>query len=126
MSGGLENAPIRQQRLAQMCAGRTGWTREVVLGGAEHLTFTDLEYLPRTAGTVPISSILLGTIAPDRAQAAISAYVTAMFDHFLRGRPAPLLDTHPTVPRDHLYRLTLTIRHGVGRDEFAPLEIAWR
>ncbi|WP_405485790.1 alpha/beta hydrolase family protein [Nocardia sp. NBC_00511] len=82
----------RRQILDRMCAGRTGWTRELVLAGTRHWDFTDLDYLPRSVMSAPLLSDQVGAIAPERAHAVVNAYLTAMFDHFLRGRPEPLLD----------------------------------
>lgn len=65
--------------------------------GAGHLSFTDLPHaaLPgNLPGHLPADTYaaLLGTIAPARATALTRAYTRAFADHFLRGRPAPLLD----------------------------------
>ncbi|MBU3061061.1 hypothetical protein KO481_05940 [Nocardia sp. NEAU-G5] len=92
MADGRADQVTRRRRMGLMCAGRVGWTRAVVLADSGHLSFTDLEYLPPSVTRAPAVSSLFGTIAPDRAHAAITAYVKAMFDHILGGRPEPLLD----------------------------------
>ncbi|MEC3918312.1 alpha/beta hydrolase family protein [Nocardia sp. CDC160] len=94
--GNTPDPDVRRTSVDSMLAGRTGWTRELALSGAGHWAFSDLVYLPRQLAESPILSAYLGTIAPDRAHAIIRAYVTAMFDRFLRGRPAPLLDANPS------------------------------
>ncbi|MFJ3216298.1 hypothetical protein ACIPLC_10305 [Kitasatospora sp. NPDC086801] len=73
------------------------WGRQLQTLGAGHLSFTDL---PHTAlpgnlpGRIPADAYarLLGTLDPARATAVTRAYTLAFVDHFLRGRPAPLLD----------------------------------
>ncbi|MEC3953638.1 hypothetical protein VMT65_11395 [Nocardia sp. CDC153] len=93
--GDTPDAEVRRASVDSMLAGRTGWTRELAVAGAGHWAFSDLVYLPRQLAESPVLSASLGTIAPDRAHAIVRAYVTAMFDRFLRGRPAPLLDAGP-------------------------------
>ncbi|MFJ2810509.1 alpha/beta hydrolase family protein [Kitasatospora sp. NPDC087271] len=73
------------------------WGRQLHTFGAGHLSFTDLPHaaLPgNLPGHLPADTYaaLLGTIAPARATALTRAYTRAFADHFLRGRPAPLLD----------------------------------
>lgn len=72
-----------------------GWKRELELVGAAHYSFTDLPSLapPIVNEIAPeATAYFIGTIHPDRADRAVRAYVAAMFDRFLRDRPAPLLD----------------------------------
>ncbi|QIS11997.1 alpha/beta hydrolase family protein [Nocardia arthritidis] len=95
--GSWADPDIRRRTVDRMCAGRVGWTRELVLAGAGHWSFSDLGYLPRQVAEAPLLSGLLGTIPADRAHTVIRTYVTAMFDRYLRNRSVPLLDA-PTSP----------------------------
>lgn len=78
-------------------AHQRGWGRQLRLGGAGHLSFTDL---PHAAGPgelaahlpADVYAELLGTVAPGRATELTRAYTRAHFDRFLRGRPSALLD----------------------------------
>lgn len=97
MFGSWADPDTRRRTVDLMCAGRAGWTRELVLEGAGHWSFSDLANLPRQLIESPALSSQFGPVTADRAHTVIRAYVTAMFDRFLRGRPAPLLDA-PTSP----------------------------
>jgi predicted dienelactone hydrolase len=73
----------------------TGWRREVVLGGAEHATFTDMEsMLPQIARQLrlPAKTIAdtIGTIRPGRAVTAQRVALAALFDGWLRGQDSAL------------------------------------
>ncbi|WP_425528114.1 alpha/beta hydrolase family protein [Yinghuangia seranimata] len=74
-----------------------GWRRMYVLEKSRHVSLTDVEVLmPQIAaalGQPPESTEpMLGTIRPDRAVAALRAYVMAFFDLHLRGRHTRLFD----------------------------------
>ncbi|MFE2723588.1 alpha/beta hydrolase [Kitasatospora sp. NPDC059327] len=78
-------------------AHQRGWGRQLRLGGAGHLAFTDL---PHAAGPgelaahlpAEVYAELIGTVAPGRATELTRAYTRAHFDRFLRGRPSALLN----------------------------------
>ncbi|MGW2871240.1 alpha/beta hydrolase [Kitasatospora sp. NPDC001225] len=82
------------------------WGRHLRTLGAGHFSFTDLPHAA-VPGNLPshlppeLYAALLGTIAPARATALTRTYVRAFADHFLRDRPAPLLDApsprHPEI-----------------------------
>lgn len=82
------------------------WGRQLRTLGAGHLGFTDLPHTAapgHLADHLPADTYasLFGTLAPARATALTRGYVRAFADHFLRGRPAPLLDgpspRHPEI-----------------------------
>ncbi|WP_129840967.1 alpha/beta hydrolase [Streptomyces sp. RFCAC02] len=64
----------------------TGWKRWVSVGGAGHLSFTDVAPLGEQVG------FPLQDLDGARCDAITRAYVTAFVDRHLRGRDAPLLD----------------------------------
>lgn len=79
----------------------TGWKMDVTLRGATHGSFTDLQaLLPQLDRALDLDdddvATAIGTIDPDRSVAAQRAYLTALFDQHLRGRPQPLLDGRGT------------------------------
>ncbi|MEU8687892.1 Tat pathway signal protein [Streptomyces sp. NPDC048665] len=70
-----------------------GWTRQLTLLGSEHASFTDAEALVpqlhlRRADRIDD----IGTIDPGTAIRTNEAYITAYFDHWLRGRCGKLLE----------------------------------
>ncbi|WP_107101030.1 alpha/beta hydrolase family protein [Streptomyces graminilatus] len=70
-----------------------GWTRQLTLRGSEHASFTDAEALLPQLGLPPETQRQnLGTIDPATAIRTNEAYVSAYFDHWLRGRSGRLLD----------------------------------
>jgi hypothetical protein len=69
----------------------TGWKRWLVLEGAVHPSFTDLDMLARQIG-VNLGSTLTGTRSVDLTR----KYVAAFFDLHLRGKRQPLLDKPST------------------------------
>ncbi|MEV0684925.1 hypothetical protein AB0I35_13770 [Nocardia sp. NPDC050378] len=90
--GDWSDSGVRRNSVDLMSAGRTGWTRELLLTGAGHWTFSDLKGLPAHVANTPALSSLLGAIDPQRAHTVVATYVSAMFDRFLRNRPTPILD----------------------------------
>jgi predicted dienelactone hydrolase len=91
-----------------------GWKLNLQLPGSLHQSFSDYQLvypqlLPKIFGQTPIvdDSIALrvGTIDPDRSVTAQSAYLTAVFDQFLKGRPQPLLrEESPRFPEVRFVR----------------------
>lgn len=74
-------------------ANTDGWSRQVRLIGSEHASFTDAEaLLPQLALSPDVQAAALGTIDPATAVRTTEAYVSAYFDHWLRGRDGRLLD----------------------------------
>jgi hypothetical protein len=70
-----------------------GWTRQLTLRGSEHASFTDAEALvPQLHLPVATRTDDIGTIDPATAIRTDEAYVSAYFDHWLRGRSGRLLD----------------------------------
>jgi dienelactone hydrolase len=65
----------------------TGWKRWLLVAGAVHASFTDLELLADQVG-VDIGADLPGARSPDITR----AYVRAFFDQHLRSEPRALLD----------------------------------
>jgi hypothetical protein len=65
----------------------TGWKRWLLVAGAVHASFTDLALLADQAG-IDIGAGLPGARSLDITR----AYVRALFDQHLRGRPQALLD----------------------------------
>jgi predicted dienelactone hydrolase len=61
-----------------------GWKRWLTVSGADHYSFTDLDYLVDQAGALAIPGA-------DRTESLTRAYVGAFFDQHLRGIPQPLL-----------------------------------
>ncbi|MEU7109066.1 dienelactone hydrolase family protein [Streptomyces sp. NPDC046215] len=75
----------------------TGWKRWLDVPDGGHLTFTDVPWIVDRFGRpdqLPPQQVggALGTVPGDRATALTRAYVSAFFDHHLRGRHTPLLD----------------------------------
>ncbi|MDX3452168.1 hypothetical protein PV396_09485 [Streptomyces sp. ME02-8801-2C] len=63
------------------------------LRGSEHASFTDAEALLPQLGLAPAPQTQnIGTIDPATAIRTNEAYVSAYFDHWLRGRSGRLLD----------------------------------
>ncbi|HEY3607469.1 MAG TPA: alpha/beta hydrolase [Pseudonocardiaceae bacterium] len=62
-----------------------GWRRWLTVAGADHYTFTDLDYLVNASGVLSIPD------AP-RSIAITTTYVGAFFERQLNGIPEPLLD----------------------------------
>lgn len=84
----------------------TGWKRDLWWPEAAHNSFTDYQsLLPRLDRAVALPDGLragmIGTIGPDQSEAAQRTYLTAFFEHALRGRTRPVLDgpspRHPDV-----------------------------
>ena len=70
-----------------------GWTRQLTLRGSAHASFTDAEALLPQLGLPPATQTQdIGTIDPATAIGTNEAYVSAYFDHWLRGRSGRLLD----------------------------------
>jgi dienelactone hydrolase len=70
-----------------------GWSRQLTLIGSEHASFTDAEaLLPQLRLSPPVQTADIGTIDPATAVRTTEAYVSAYFDHWLRGRDGRLLD----------------------------------
>ncbi|MGW3199258.1 alpha/beta hydrolase family protein [Streptomyces sp. NPDC001118] len=70
-----------------------GWTRQLTLLGSEHASFTDAEALVPQLHLRPSDQIDdIGTIDPATAIRTNEAYVSAYFDHWLRGRSGRLLE----------------------------------
>ncbi|ANP51492.1 dienelactone hydrolase [Streptomyces griseochromogenes] len=70
-----------------------GWNRQLRLRGSEHASFTDAESLLPQLGLAPVTlKHDIGTIAPAAAVRTNEAYVSAFFDHWLRGTRGHLLD----------------------------------
>ncbi|MBO8195636.1 alpha/beta hydrolase [Streptomyces oryzae] len=65
-----------------------GWKRWLTVAGSGHFTFIDLPILGGQAGVTDPSAPLSGK----RSGEITTQYVTAFFDHHLRGLPRPLLD----------------------------------
>lgn len=65
----------------------TGWKRWLVVEGAVHPSFTDLDML---AGQIGVK--LGGTLTGTRSVDLTRRYVAAFFDLHLRGKRQPLLD----------------------------------
>ncbi|MFG3055188.1 alpha/beta hydrolase family protein [Kitasatospora sp. NPDC048239] len=77
---------------------QNAWGRQLRMRDAGHLSFTDLPHTAapgNLAGHIPADAYaaLLGTITPTRATELTRAYTRGYFDHVLRGRPAPLLNS---------------------------------
>ncbi|MGW4382635.1 alpha/beta hydrolase [Kitasatospora sp. NPDC004531] len=75
-----------------------GWGRQLRFHGTGHLSFTDLPHAAVPGGLpqhLPADTYaaLFGTLAPARTTELVRGYTRAHFDHFLRHRPAPLLDS---------------------------------
>ncbi|MEU1183803.1 Tat pathway signal protein [Streptomyces sp. NPDC005820] len=69
-----------------------GWTRQLTLRGSEHASFTDAEaLLPQLGLPSATQTEDIGTIDPATAIRTNEAYVSAYFDHWLRGRSGRLL-----------------------------------
>jgi dienelactone hydrolase len=62
-----------------------GPKRWLTVAGADHYTFTDLDYLVDRSGALPIPGA-------DRSIAMTRAYVGAFYTRYLKGVPQPLLD----------------------------------
>ncbi|MEU9443576.1 Tat pathway signal protein [Streptomyces sp. NPDC048304] len=70
-----------------------GWNRQLTLLGSEHASFTDAEALIPQLGLRPSERTDdIGTIDPATAIRTTEAYVSAYFDHWLRGRSGRLLE----------------------------------
>ncbi|KOV60543.1 alpha/beta hydrolase family protein [Streptomyces sp. MMG1121] len=70
-----------------------GWTRQLTLRGSEHASFTDAEaLLPQLHLPCSVRTADLGTISPTTAIRTNEAYVSAYFDHWLRGGSGELLE----------------------------------
>ncbi|MFI9808516.1 alpha/beta hydrolase family protein [Streptomyces sp. NPDC052301] len=70
-----------------------GWTRQLTLRGSEHASFTDAEaLLPQLRLSPCVQTADIGTIDPATATRTDEAYVSAYFDHWLRGRSGRLLE----------------------------------
>ncbi|GAA2248080.1 hypothetical protein GCM10010232_39230 [Streptomyces amakusaensis] len=81
---------------ARWRAAQQGWGRHLHLAGGGHLSATDLAGYAEAIGLrerwpEPLWGELLGTVAPERATAAVRAFTVAFFGRFLAHRPAPLL-----------------------------------
>ncbi|WP_131099263.1 alpha/beta hydrolase family protein [Streptomonospora litoralis] len=79
----------------------TGPFTELYLPDAEHMSFTDSQWiLPQVGRRLELNGRKwedavtgsVGTVDPQRSVAAQRAYITAFFDRHLRGEGAPLLD----------------------------------
>jgi predicted dienelactone hydrolase len=77
-----------------------GWNRQLTLLGSEHASFTDAEALiPQLRLRPAERTDDIGTIDPATAIRTTEAYVSAYFDHWLRGRSGRLLEgPSPTYP----------------------------
>lgn len=74
-------------------ANSRGWLRDLTLRGSAHQTYTDLAaVMPQTGLPRDVVEAAIGTTDPDRAVAAVRAYVTSFFDRWLRCRDDHLLD----------------------------------
>ncbi len=74
-------------------ANTPGWTRQLTLRGSEHASFTDAEaLLPQLNLPPDVVTGNIGTIDPAVALRTQSAYLSAFFDRWLRGRDNGLLD----------------------------------
>jgi predicted dienelactone hydrolase len=74
-------------------ANTPGWAGELTLRGSQHASFTDAEaLLPQMGLSSAVQTQDIGTIDPAEAIRTEEAYVSAFFDHWLRGRHNPLLD----------------------------------
>ena len=62
-----------------------GWKRWLTVSGADHYTFTDLNYLIDQTGALPIPGA-------DRSIKLTRAYISAFFEQHLKAIPQPLLD----------------------------------
>ncbi|MEH0420640.1 alpha/beta hydrolase family protein [Streptomyces sp. B21-083] len=70
-----------------------GWTRQLTLRGSEHASFTDAEALLPQLGLPPATQTQnIGIIDPATAIRTNEAYISAYFDHWLRGRSDRLLN----------------------------------
>jgi dienelactone hydrolase len=70
-----------------------GWSRRLTLRGSEHASFTDAEaLLPQLRLPPATRTQNIGTIEPATAIRTNEAYLSAYFDHWLRGRSGRLLD----------------------------------
>ncbi|MEU5536121.1 Tat pathway signal protein [Streptomyces sp. NPDC020362] len=70
-----------------------GWTHQLKLLGSEHASFTDAEALvPQLHLPCATRKDDIGTIDPKIAVRTNEAYVSAFFDHWLRGTDGRLLD----------------------------------
>ncbi|MEU4928063.1 alpha/beta fold hydrolase [Streptomyces yokosukanensis] len=70
-----------------------GWNRQLTLLGSEHASFTDAEALvPQLHLKPSVQTGDIGSIDPATAIRTNEAYVSAYFDHWLRGRSGRLLD----------------------------------
>ncbi|MCQ6553237.1 alpha/beta hydrolase [Streptomyces sp. C10-9-1] len=75
-----------------------GWARQLRIAGSGHLGYTDLPHFAAAGGLAEhwppeVYAALLGTLDPARSAVLVRVHVRAFLDRFLRGRPAPLLDT---------------------------------
>jgi predicted dienelactone hydrolase len=85
-------------------ANSPGWKRDLYLADAEHMSFTDFQavfpQIRRPAGMDPEAvEGAIGTISPMRSVAVQRTYVTALFDHHLRGGPGDPFDTPSRYPQ---------------------------
>jgi hypothetical protein len=62
-----------------------GWKRWLTVSGADHYTFTDLDFLVDQSGALPIPGA-------NRSVAMTRAYVGAFFEQHLKAIPQPLLN----------------------------------
>ncbi|MGW4891566.1 alpha/beta hydrolase [Kitasatospora sp. NPDC004240] len=113
LDGGLFGSPVAQEGLdrpfllltsledhatwQQWREHQRAWGRQLRLGGAGHLTFTDVPHFAGPGGVAGVwppelYAELLGTVAAERSTELVRVYVRAFFDRFLRGHRSPLLD----------------------------------
>jgi hypothetical protein len=70
-----------------------GWHRDLTLRGGKHQSYTDLAaIMPQTGLPQETIEGEIGTADPNRATAAVRAYVAAFFDRWLKGCDNHLLD----------------------------------
>ncbi|MFC9892799.1 alpha/beta hydrolase family protein [Nocardia sp. NPDC127579] len=69
----------------------TGWRRHLTMRDSAHYDYTDMPLLVPDVAR-PAASTYIGPIAGARAYDLTRTYVAAMFDRFLRDRPADILD----------------------------------
>ncbi len=84
----------------------TGWKMDVSMPNGAHFTFTDYQLLlPQLSKKQSLSRQVMhhsiGTVDADHALAAQRDYITAFFDHHLKGIPQPLLES-PESPYDEV------------------------
>ncbi|QKG20022.1 alpha/beta hydrolase family protein [Actinomadura verrucosospora] len=88
----------------------TGWKRDLNAPRASHYSYTDVQAVLPALDTeldIPAEArtALIGTVDPTRMTSSLRAYVTAFFDHTLRGRPSPILNKpSPRHPDIHFIR----------------------